>query len=156
MPRAYNVVDADGHILEPLDIWEKYIDPAYRDRAPRMIVDTAHTGIRTSFDALDASERPVICSHCTTWLAGARLRADIRAVAGLTGSVGLAASKMLAKVTCGPIEPCTPGVQAPGVHGASYRGVPLPNGRSAELAVEAVPPGRPGAKATTSSHGRQS
>ncbi|MGW2896995.1 DNA polymerase IV [Streptomyces sp. NPDC001212] len=31
-------------------------------------------------------------------LAGARLRADIRAVTGLTGSVGLAASKMLAKI----------------------------------------------------------
>jgi membrane dipeptidase len=29
----------------------------------RMIVDTAHTGIKTSFDALEASERPVICSH---------------------------------------------------------------------------------------------
>jgi membrane dipeptidase len=29
----------------------------------RVIVDTAHTGIKTSFDALDVSERPVICSH---------------------------------------------------------------------------------------------
>jgi membrane dipeptidase len=29
----------------------------------RVIVDTAHTGIRTSFDALEVSERPVICSH---------------------------------------------------------------------------------------------
>src|SRR5689334_4768377 len=27
MTRAYNVVDADGHILEPLDLWDKYIDP---------------------------------------------------------------------------------------------------------------------------------
>src|SRR5256712_2305012 len=40
MARTYNVIDADGHILEPVDIWDKYIDPAYRDRAPRMIVDT--------------------------------------------------------------------------------------------------------------------
>jgi predicted TIM-barrel fold metal-dependent hydrolase len=40
MARAYNVIDADGHVLEPLDIWEKYIDPAYRDRAPKMITDT--------------------------------------------------------------------------------------------------------------------
>src|SRR5580700_3009330 len=37
MSRAYNVVDADGHILEPLDLWDKYIDPAYRDRAPRIV-----------------------------------------------------------------------------------------------------------------------
>ena len=31
-----NIIDADGHILEPLDAWEKYIDPAYRDRALRI------------------------------------------------------------------------------------------------------------------------
>ena len=36
MTRAYNVVDADGHILEPLDLWDKYIDPTFRDRAPRI------------------------------------------------------------------------------------------------------------------------
>ena len=28
MTRAYNVVDADGHILEPLDLWDRYIDPS--------------------------------------------------------------------------------------------------------------------------------
>jgi len=39
MARTYNVIDADGHVLEPVDIWEKYMDPAYRDRAPRIIVD---------------------------------------------------------------------------------------------------------------------
>ena len=26
MGRAYNVIDGDGHILEPLDLWDKYID----------------------------------------------------------------------------------------------------------------------------------
>jgi len=40
MARVYNVIDADGHVLEPLDMWDKYIDPAFRERAPRMIVDT--------------------------------------------------------------------------------------------------------------------
>jgi len=30
------VVDADGHILEPADLWLKYIDPKYRDRAIRI------------------------------------------------------------------------------------------------------------------------
>ncbi len=29
----------------------------------RVIVDVAHTGLKTSFDALEISERPVICSH---------------------------------------------------------------------------------------------
>ncbi len=39
MARTYNVIDADGHILEPIDIWDRYMDPAYRDRAPRVIID---------------------------------------------------------------------------------------------------------------------
>ncbi len=40
MTRAYNVVDADGHVLEPLDLWDNYIDPRFRNRAPRLIKDT--------------------------------------------------------------------------------------------------------------------
>src|SRR5436305_11725013 len=39
MIRAYDVVDADGHILEPLDLWDKYIDPEFRDRRPRFVID---------------------------------------------------------------------------------------------------------------------
>src|SRR3989440_11623913 len=37
MSRVYNVIDADGHILEPLDLWDNYMDPQYRDRAPRLV-----------------------------------------------------------------------------------------------------------------------
>ena len=32
-------VDADGHILEPADLWETYIDPEFRDRALRIVLD---------------------------------------------------------------------------------------------------------------------
>ena len=32
-------VDADGHILEPPDLWETYIDPQFRDRALRIRID---------------------------------------------------------------------------------------------------------------------
>jgi len=32
------VIDCDGHILEPPDLWEKYLDPRYRDRAMRIRV----------------------------------------------------------------------------------------------------------------------
>jgi predicted TIM-barrel fold metal-dependent hydrolase len=29
-------VDADGHVLEPHDLWERYLEPRYRDRALRI------------------------------------------------------------------------------------------------------------------------
>src|SRR6185295_14653627 len=32
-------VDADGHILEPPDLWETYLEPKYRDRALRFVPD---------------------------------------------------------------------------------------------------------------------
>lgn len=38
--RTYDIIDADGHVLEPLDLWDEYMDPAYRDHAPRLFVDT--------------------------------------------------------------------------------------------------------------------
>ncbi len=40
MGRTYNVIDADGHVLEPLDVWDQYMDPAFRPRAPQLIIDT--------------------------------------------------------------------------------------------------------------------
>ncbi len=33
------VIDADGHILEAPDLWEKYLEPKYRDRAVRIRKD---------------------------------------------------------------------------------------------------------------------
>ncbi len=33
----YNVIDADGHICEPPDLWEKYIEPKFREGCPKLI-----------------------------------------------------------------------------------------------------------------------
>ena len=52
MPRTYNVIDADGHVLEPIDIWDKYIEPKVRARAPRIVVDT--DGVVLTFQKRDA------------------------------------------------------------------------------------------------------
>src|SRR5437870_4693556 len=40
MSRTYNVIDSDGHVLEPPNFWAEYMDPAYRERAPQLFVDT--------------------------------------------------------------------------------------------------------------------
>jgi hypothetical protein len=38
MTTASAVIDCDGHILEPPDLWEKYLEPSMRDRAIRIRV----------------------------------------------------------------------------------------------------------------------
>jgi len=39
MPADLLTVDADGHVLEPADTWERYIDPKFKDRALRVGID---------------------------------------------------------------------------------------------------------------------
>src|SRR5262249_33244138 len=39
MALAYNAIDADGHVLEPFSLWEEYMDPAFRERRPRLVID---------------------------------------------------------------------------------------------------------------------
>ena len=31
---GFKVLDSDMHVMEPPDLWQRYIDPAFRDRAP--------------------------------------------------------------------------------------------------------------------------
>jgi predicted TIM-barrel fold metal-dependent hydrolase len=33
-----NVIDSDGHLTEPGDLWENYIDPRYRDTCPKITI----------------------------------------------------------------------------------------------------------------------
>ncbi|HVN85172.1 MAG TPA: amidohydrolase family protein [Candidatus Binatia bacterium] len=35
MHQGYRVIDADGHVLEPPDLWERYIDAEFRHQAPK-------------------------------------------------------------------------------------------------------------------------
>ena len=39
MGRKYDVIDADGHVLEPFTLWDDYMDPQYRERAPKLVKD---------------------------------------------------------------------------------------------------------------------
>ena len=32
MARTYKRIDSDGHILEPITLWNDYMDPAFRER----------------------------------------------------------------------------------------------------------------------------
>jgi predicted TIM-barrel fold metal-dependent hydrolase len=37
--RYGDAIDADGHVLEPPDLWERYLEPRYRERALRLRTD---------------------------------------------------------------------------------------------------------------------
>jgi len=65
MPKTLNAltVDADGHVLEPRDTWQKYIEPNLRDRAIRiekddegvevlLVEDRPHMALRGRLGAL--------------------------------------------------------------------------------------------------------
>ncbi|MFN0090725.1 MAG: amidohydrolase family protein [Acidimicrobiales bacterium] len=68
-------VDADGHILEPLDLWQRYIDPKFRDRALKVVMDD---------DGLEAIEldgkRPKPSGKGTVSTLGAMGAPDLRSI----------------------------------------------------------------------------
>ena len=39
------IVDADAHVTEPPDLWERYIDPEYRHLAMQLTKDDQGLGI---------------------------------------------------------------------------------------------------------------
>ena len=38
--RTYDVISADSHVVEPPDLWEKWLAPQYRNQAPKLIKDS--------------------------------------------------------------------------------------------------------------------
>jgi len=66
-------VDADGHILEPPDLWENYLEAKYRSRALRIRVD------EDGFEYLEIDQQPSLRSRKgSLGLLGAMGEADMR------------------------------------------------------------------------------
>jgi len=38
---GYKVLDSDLRIMKPADLWQRYIEPEFKDRAPRGLTDSA-------------------------------------------------------------------------------------------------------------------
>ena len=34
---GYQIIDAEMHVMEPVDLWDRYIDPKFKDRAPKRL-----------------------------------------------------------------------------------------------------------------------
>ena len=58
----YGINDADNHFNEPLDLYEKFIDPGQRDLAIRYVTDA--TGNRLQLFAGKPSKFTVTCTVC--------------------------------------------------------------------------------------------
>ena len=39
MGRQYRLISADGHVIEPPDMWTRYLPKGFRDRAPKLVKD---------------------------------------------------------------------------------------------------------------------
>ncbi|MCH8192378.1 MAG: amidohydrolase, partial [Chloroflexi bacterium] len=37
MLKGYRIIDVDGHVQEPADLWEKWIEPEFKDDAPTLV-----------------------------------------------------------------------------------------------------------------------
>ena len=43
MKSGFKIMDSDMHLREPADLWDKYMEPEWRDRAPKILSSTARS-----------------------------------------------------------------------------------------------------------------
>ena len=75
MSRSYNVIDADGHVLEPFTLWNDYMDPRYRERAPKLTsIEVRLKDIRDGAVECYRVCRKFLLVKCMDMVEGGRLR----------------------------------------------------------------------------------
>ena len=43
MKNGFKILDSDMHLREPADLWDKYMEPEWRARAPKVLSSTARS-----------------------------------------------------------------------------------------------------------------
>src|SRR3954471_24572582 len=56
--QGFKVFDSDMHIMEPPDLWVRYIDPEFTELAPRGMTSVNVRDLRTYFPGDPPSQRP--------------------------------------------------------------------------------------------------
>ena len=56
------VIDCDSHVMEPPDLWEKYLEPKFRDRAIRIAITSVGIEMTRVFLAYDLLH-PISCTR---------------------------------------------------------------------------------------------
>src|SRR5438128_5540798 len=54
---GFRLIDAEMHVMEPVDLWQRYIDPEFRTRAPRRL-DERRWDIRTLVEGEVMAQMP--------------------------------------------------------------------------------------------------
>jgi predicted TIM-barrel fold metal-dependent hydrolase len=50
MKSGFKIVDSDMHLREPADLWERYIEPRWRERAPRIVSSVTRSSAMVLLD----------------------------------------------------------------------------------------------------------
>jgi len=66
MKNGFRIMDSDMHIVEPPELWDKYIDERFKDRAPR-VVGNYVTG---AFGLIEGHMLPTVDSHARERMGG--------------------------------------------------------------------------------------
>src|SRR3954453_15310718 len=63
--QGFKVMDSDMHIMEPPDLWQRYIDPEFRGQAPVGVTSVNFRDLRTVFPG---REPPLpLPGPCSPW-----------------------------------------------------------------------------------------
>ncbi len=50
MKNGFRVMDSDMHVREPGNLWEQYMEPEWRDQAPKILSSTARSSAMVLLD----------------------------------------------------------------------------------------------------------
>jgi len=82
MLNDYQIIDADCHVLEPVDLWEKYLEPEFKSHAPSKLltVDGEKIVNKISDDVNADGLKRISQNHMISVLKGFNADSQVRAV----------------------------------------------------------------------------
>ena len=69
---GFKVIDSDMHIIEPTDLWQRYIDPKFKDGAPTGVNAPMPRSIGANLSYGRPSQHPDALPHMNNWFAALR------------------------------------------------------------------------------------
>ena len=72
MLKGYKIIDADSHVIEPLDMWSRYLEPKFREFAPSkdMKIKGEEITYKISSQVRDLGNQQMLQAHPNAYLSG--------------------------------------------------------------------------------------